>query len=238
VRWILVAVLTASLVPGGSVLALEKRSARMSDLASDWSAGVTCSIQYWNTCTGWVWIWSDWPPQALIGVAYEGCLGYLSTVNSSAVYVWTAAPSGYGFTGTIAVGYADANGCLANVHDSHPFLPHEGWNTYTWHPLWLNSPSNEDFIVRVALGPGEGNPIAFPTDHPAAGPTGPTSCGVCYPSDRPAHSFSWGTAGSPLCPGSPLSDDVCTAELLMSATVAGQISVEGTSWGSLKSLYR
>ncbi|MBZ0267963.1 hypothetical protein K8I85_07395, partial [bacterium] len=82
-------------------------------------------------------------------------------------------------------------------------------------------------------------PAAFPTDHPAAGPTGPQACDLCYPSTRTIHTFRFGNADSPLCPGSPLNDGVCDAEALYwSAQFSCAISVEPTSWGSLKNLYR
>ena len=95
-----------------SGLALEKTAARMSDdtRAGDWNAGTTCSVAYYNTCTGWVWVWSGYSPNDVVGVCFDNCcLPNHGFVTSNWAFVWTAAPAGYGFTGTIAVSDADAD---------------------------------------------------------------------------------------------------------------------------------
>ena len=71
-----------------------------------------------------------------------------------------------------------------------------------------------------------------------AGPTGPEACGTCYPTTRPNHSFDYGTAGSPACPGSPFNDGICDAQLFWNADLASTASVESRSWGTIKGLSR
>ena len=230
-------VLAASLMVATSGLALEKTAVRMNDSVrpGDWNAGTSCTVQYYNTCTGWLWVWSGWSPGDVLGTCFQSCCSGGGTLSASALYVWTAAPSGYGYTGTISAADADVNCCPTNVLGSQVFFPASGWNTYAW---GANVGSN-GVVVSVALGPGLGSPIVFPTDHPAAGPTGPQACGTCYPSPRTVNSFYYGTVGSPLCPGSSLNDGVCGAELWHVALVTCQpISVEESSFGQIKNLYR
>jgi hypothetical protein len=230
-------VLAASLAFATSGLALEKTAARMTDdtRPGDWNAGTTCSVAYYNTCTGWVWVWSGWGPNDVIGVCFDNCCapaGGVLTANWT--YVWTAAPSGYGFTGTIAVSDADQNCCPTAADESQTFLPISGWNSYLW-----NSKFGGRFVVSVTHGPATGSPLAYASTHPAAGPTGPAACGTCY-LPGVEHSFYYGTAASPLCPGSTLNDgSLCGAEWLWDAQLACQpISVEESSFGSIKNLYR
>ena len=229
-------VLAASLMVATSGLALEKSAVRMNDTTrpGDWNAGTTCTVAYYNTCTGWLWTWSGWSPNDCLGVCFDNCCAPNGgTLVASDVYVWTAAPSGYGFTGTISVSDADADCCPTNTLASEVFFPISGWNTYNW-----NTNVGASYVVKFALGPGSGSPFVFPTDHPAAGPTGPQACGTCYPSDRALHTFYYGSALSPLCPGTSLNDGVCAAELWMNSYLSCLVSVEEASWGSIKNLYR
>jgi hypothetical protein len=228
-------VLAATLVFATSGLALEKSTVRMGDdtRAGDWNAGATCSVSYFNTCTGWLWVWSGWSPGDVLGTCFDNCCAGGGVLDASAIYVWTAAPSGYGFTGTISMGDADAACCRSNTLGAQVFFPISGWNTYLW-----SANVGASFVVDVALGPGTGSPIVFPTDHPAAGPTGPQACGHCYPSPRNNHTYYYGTQTSPLCPGSPLNDGVCDAELWQYAFLSCTVSVEEESWGKVKNLYR
>lgn len=231
-------VLAAMLVFASSGLALEKSVVRMGDdtRTDDWNAGATtCTVSYYNTCTGWVWVWSGWSPGDCVGVCFDNCCspnhGFL---NASTMYVWTAAPSGYGFTGTISTHDADADCCPGPALEAQTFFPISGWNTYAWN----TKISGDAVIVQACIGPTGGSPIVFPTDHPAAGPTGPQSCGFCYPSPRDNHSYYYGTAAAPLCPGSSLNDGVCSSELFMDAALSCVVSVEEESWGKVKNLFR
>jgi len=223
------------------VHALERYEVPMNREAPEpWDAGASCTVTYGNTCTGWLWVWSDYEASDIVGIIFDPCCGNGRLVTTQA-YFWTAAPSGWGYTGVLALNSVVA-GCPGTPYDSFPLLPPVGalvspWAdippgpvalTYTWGPG-----------VHIGLGEETGT---LPTDHPAAGPTGPQACGLCYPSTRPTHTFYFGKPNSPLCPGSPLSDGVdgvCNAEALFwSAQFSCAVSAEPTTWGSLKNLYR
>jgi len=224
--------------------ALEKTSARYAgDARENWNRATTsCQVAYYNICTGWVWVWSGWDPTDTFGVWFSPCCpggsgGQLLT--DTFVFFYAAPPSGYGFTGTLDVWAADGQGCPTGPPlRTTPFLPTSSWNQVSF----AGSPvdvSGGDFVVTMTTGAaGIGNPTAIATDHPVAGGTGPAACGTCFPSTRVTRSFYYGTATSPLCPGSPFSDSLCDAELLWDVDLTCTTAVENRSWGRIKELYR
>jgi hypothetical protein len=234
----LVATLVASMLLLASTAgALEKTREAFDDERTNWNAGATCTIVYYNTCTGWVFNWGGWESDDQIGVVAETCCPGGSELLSNEIYFRDPAPSGYGFTGSVSVWAADDNDCPSGAAlASVPFLPEaQGWETFNW---GLSVPSK--FVVTLEFGPAASNPARVRTDHPSAGPTGPEACGTCYPSTRQSHSYYYGTIASPLCPGSGFDDDAsnCDAELLFTFTMACTVPVEQQSWGKVKTLYR
>jgi hypothetical protein len=234
--FVLVAMLMAT-----TGFALEKTAAVMNDdRAGGFNAATTCTVTYYNFCTGWVWIWSGWSAGDCVGVCFDNCCNSDGVLDATDIYVWTGAPSGYGFTGTAQVNGADNKCCPwpATPFAAQPYLPFSGWNTQIW-----GVPVPNKFVVQWCLGTASilPNPTAYATDHPAAGPTGPQACGTCYPLTRENRSFYYGSLASPLCPGSPLNDGICDAQLLSTAYMTclrDPVSVEEVSWTKIKSLYR
>ncbi len=229
------------LIPPDAV-GLERTTARLADRpgSETWAAGSSCSLSYFNACTGWIWIWDDWDFTDVIGMVIDPECGDGSyqTLVSTTLYAWTGAPSyGYGDTGTIFLAHVDDDGCPIDILAAQPFLPASGPNVTLWN-LPLTGPTAVLFENPAAPGSGSGV-STWGTDRPAAGPTGPQACGYCYPSDRTTHSFYYGPASSPLCPPQPLNDGVCDAEwLLWSAQLSSPVSVAASSWGAVKALYR
>ena len=227
-------VLAATTVLTTSAFALEKTSSRMIDRGDDWNASTTGTIRYYNNCTGWVWVWSGWSPGESMGVNFDN-VGNGGFLNVSWALTFSGVPSGYSFTGTIAVN--DGNGCDA-VLASQPYLPPvtSGWNATVWGGL----PVNQNFSVNItwAADTGFTNPTALASDHPFAGPTGPTACGTCFPSARVSHSRYYGVSGA-YCPsGTTLSDGTCDIEWMIDVNTKKGIGVAQESWGSIKNLYR
>jgi hypothetical protein len=237
-------VLAAMLCLATSGMALEKKAASFDDNRSDdWNAGATCRVNYYNICTGWVWCWSGFGDDFRLGLVVDSCCGAgeQASLLQTSHFLCTPAPSGYGFTGTIAVHNVDANNCPVGAPiASQPYLPN--YVTFPFSVVaWASVPVPSKFAVVVTTAQDLfENPAAFGTDHPAAGPTGPVACGTCYPANRPNNSFGYGTAASPVCPGSTFNDGICNAQLFWDIDLAcgGPVSVEQTSWGSIKGLYR
>ncbi len=223
-----------------SSFALERSAVRLGDLDSSdgWAAGATCTVSYYNTCTGWAWTWGGWQGGDVVGMTVDPCCGseHPSTLLATNHYAWTGAGGpGRGFTGVVSIQAVDEHGCPTSVLAQQSFLPRSGDNLVQWD---LQVPGR--FVMTVEHG-SIGFPIAtaWPTDHPTIGPTGPQACGTCYPADRITHSFRFGNVDSPLCPGSPFYDGTCNAELLYwSAAFACPTETDATSWGTIKGLYR
>jgi len=235
-------VLAAMLCLATSAMALEKKAVAFDDSRSDdWNAGASCRVNYYNICTGWVWCWSGFGDDARIGLVVNSCCGAgeSAALLQSIHFLCTAAPSGYGFTGTIAVHNADANNCpVGAAIASQPYLPN--YVTFPFQTVsWGGVPVPNKFIILATLNEaGFASPAAFGTDHPAAGPTGPVACGTCYPTNRTNRTFVYGTTSSPSCPGSAINDGICDAQFFWDIDLACAVSVEESSWGSIKGLYR
>ncbi|MBZ0267708.1 hypothetical protein K8I85_06100 [bacterium] len=226
--------LLTTLLAAVPALSLERTAIRADRMTRDgWDAGASCTVTYANTCTGWLWVWSGWSPTEVFGVIFEPCCESGSLVSTQA-YFWTGAPPGWGFTGTLAIQEVAAD-CPGTVIDSHPLLPPTGPVI----DIWTAPPGPVALTYRTAPSVPFDGPVKIPTDHPAAGPTGPPACGLCYPTTRVTHTFRFGNAMSPLCPGERLNDGVCDAEALYwYGGFHCAVSVEESSWGALKNLYR
>lgn len=225
-------VLCAMLALASAGFALEKTPVLDTANGPDsWTASSTCAIIYYNRCTLWSWAWSGWGPGDRVGVCADACC--TGSVAQTAIRIFTGAPTGYGFTGTASIANVDANCCPTNTLASQPWLPTGPFDVHNW-----TQNVGSKFAVIYTYGPGAANPSNIGTDHPAAGPTGPQACGYCFPLDRANHSFYWGTAATPVCPGSVFNDGVCDAQLRLDLYMNCVVAVENDSWGSVKNLYR
>lgn len=252
VRTTIVALLL--IAAASSASALERTTARVLEKAEVWQASSSYDIRYYNTCTGWTWVWSGWeggeevgvvvnrpPDWAACGEDGQGTLGTL-LLDGTWIATRSGVPSGYGFTGTISV--RNGQGCSGGVLASQPFLPAApaDWHFTDWGRLavadWYT------VVIQWATPSGYRNPTQLYSDHPAAGPTGPEACGMCYPTTRSTATRYYGVNGS-YCPsGVGLSDGVCDVELLVECSMGcfNPVGVgdrfEERSWGQIKGLYR
>jgi len=227
-------VMTAVFAMAANGFALEKRSvADTATPSGGWNSAATCSIIYYNRCTLWSWAWGGFGAGDRYGVCADRCCnnGVLAQTQNR---VFTAAPSGYGFTGTVSVTNADANCCPTGAAlASQPWLPTGPFDVHNW-----NVAVPAKFCLVYTFGPNGEGPARIGTDHPAAGPTGPVACGTCYPTTRVNHSFAWGTAHTPSCPGSVFFDGICDAQARVDIFLTCPVAVEPQTWGNIKNLYR
>jgi hypothetical protein len=230
--------IAVTLVLASTSLALQKTAVRHADVEREpWGAATTCTVAYYNFCTGWAWTWTGWSPNDVIGVCYECCCtspNGRAGVTTTWEWVWTAAPAGYNFTGLIELWCVDGNCGLCLPWAGQPFYFASGYNSHSWGGIEICCP----FAVTVTFGPGSGTPAGMGSDHPAAGPTGPQACGYCYPNPRTCHSYYYGTVTSPLIPGTTLTDGTCCIEWEFDVSLVCGVGVEATSWANVKSLYR
>jgi len=229
----------SSLFPGEPAFALERTLARAPDHAPDeWASAATCTVRYYNNCTGWVWAWSGWEFKELAGSTFHGCCdeAVLKLTNH---LTFSGVPAGYQpYPGTISVYAADADECAVG-----PPLASQAWDppaTASWGTKYWDIPVPRDFVVRIMWGGFSGftDATGLASDRPAAGPTGPQACGRCFSSTRLTHSYRWGIEGAPFCPGVKLDDGVCDVEFMLDAQLSCSVHLEPRSWGRIKTLYR
>jgi hypothetical protein len=233
----------AALCGASTARGLERTAARSPDLDDDaWSRTTTsCTLTYYNICTGWLWIWGSLSPGERFGVLFDTCCAQGTgshAINGARLYCWTGCPSGYGFTGTMEIWSADIDGCpTGSVLHTQAHLPTTGWNEFDWTANPVDVPG-DGAVALFDIGGTPNNPVSLLSDHPAPGPTGPAACGTCFPTTRLNHSFAYGTVSSPLCPGLPLNDGICDSQLLLSLSLSCVTTVAPSSWGEIKQLYR
>ncbi|MBZ0267812.1 hypothetical protein K8I85_06625 [bacterium] len=236
-RLVMGGVLCGILAIAGPAHSLERRSVRADRGQRDgWDAGASCSITYANICSGWLYVWTG-EEDDVWGVVFDPCCASGQLISTQA-YFWTGAPAGWGCTGTLAVSEV-IDDCLGATYDARPLIP-PGRGGPVQTDDWLGVLPGS-VALTYTFGYVSHLPITpnIPSDHPAAGPTGPQACGYCYPSTRVTHFLSFGTTTAPLCPGSPFNDGVCDAEALFwSAGFTCAVSTQPSTWGAIKVLYR
>jgi hypothetical protein len=227
------------ITPSDPVDALERASRPAPDLDGDaWSAAGSCTVRYYNNCTGWVWVWSGWSPGEQIGTAFHRCCPS-ATLQLTNHLTFSGIGFGWGYTGTIGIYAADGNECPTGPPIAQqPWRPplDSGWYADSWGVL-----VPQDFVVLITWGGTGGgfhDVTALASDHPAVGPTGPQACGTCYPSTRAVHSYHYGFRNAPLCPGTAFHDGTCDVEFMLDAVLACPVHTEESSWGKIKTFYR
>lgn len=200
----------------------------------DWGSGATIHLSYFNVCTGWTWIWTDWAVGDKFGLIVDAGVPNPQLLHLQMFDSW--AHPAYAYTGVIEVYEADENNCPVGApYASSPILP---GNMYNFPFQGESIPQHSAFVVSfkgVVWLPGVTH---VATDRPSSGPTGPPACGTCYPTTRQTRSFFWQLDGETFCPGVPFNDGTCNAELLWEVGIQTPVSVEETSWGKIKGLYR
>jgi len=227
-----------SVVAGSPARALEKTPVRAPDESgNEWNAGSSYTIAYYNTCQGWIWVWAGFSPGDQIGTCVDYCDGF-GTALGLWLFTEYTSPSGYGFTGTISIRSADGSCCPVNTLASQPWLPQDGWNFYPFLVGVQHAPTLA--VLQWAAPPCCVAVSRIGSDRAAAGATGPPACGTCYPTTRVTRSFYYGPAGQTLCPGTRMNDGLCDVEWMIDFVVGmcKPVSVDASSWGQVKALYR
>ena len=235
-RWVatLLAVgIALSSSPGSS---LQRTVARLDESrGGDWQGSTSsCAIAYYNTCTGYVWVWRDWEKNARIGTVFTSCCEEDHFLQSSAFQFRWHVPAGWGFTSYVDVHSVDQSDCPTGAPIARVSVLPGGYPGHYWRHFDWGVPVPDRFAIVFTLRDdyGFGSPVAVASD-------GVRACGVCYPTSRETDSYLWGTSDSVLCPGVALNDGACNVEWIHSAGLScDPLAVEDESWGSIKALYR
>ena len=200
-----------------------------------WSSSVDCQLSYYNSCNGWIWVWAGWRTRDRLGVVFDACCPQAEVV-STWTYVVTGQPYGWGYT-TIALQAVDGNDCPSGAPIAEHVRNGWEWTLDSWDGVAV--PGRFAVVETIYWLAGGGAPTATRvTDHPAQGGSVPAACGSCYPTTRVNRSYLWGDANAPLCPGQPFFDGTCDAQLLLTVELNCPTSIEPSTWGAIKALYR
>jgi hypothetical protein len=206
------------------------------------AASGTCSIVYYNLCSGWLWVWSGWEPGDEVGVVFDlpadcGALPNEVCTNTEFWWYWRYTSPGWGYTITFNLYRVDEDGCkvgasLATIAGYDPSGAH--------YPGPLVFPEVVDLTGRVAIAAtwDKGTLPHLATDNNAKNLAAPVLCPGYSPS--PVHSFFYGGPSAPYCPPLDFQDSHGPVQILMDASFEchpGTGTAE-SSWSAVKTLFR
>jgi len=199
-----------------------------------------CLVQYYNACSGWIYVWTGWLAGDMVGTIYDlpadcdpaafepgGC-----TLYEARFVIWTVLP-GWGYTVDFEVYDVDAQDCLvtpalAGMYDvDFPSGP-------SWWILGNFGPVPDKHAFTMAWDTGIYPTIA--TDNPPSNYQAPYYC-AGYVVD--GHSYVFAASGTPYCPPVFMNDGTYDVNLYARNTYdCVVVATEEESWGGVKNLFR
>jgi hypothetical protein len=238
-----VCMLAVSVAGNGFALDRAKTLTQIGDESRDpspWGSTDYCTLSYYNTCTGWIYVWGGWSVSDVVGVAFDpaSCppkADECATLLGAWFYFRNTYPT-YGYTA--AVGCATQGsvpshlGAVTYLSDPQEWI--ERWN-------WVD-------LANCHVGGGGVAIIHFTATGPLSMATEalPLSCGggskICQTCPQPANSYYYGSLATGNFSGSSFYAGVynpSATDILMDIVVAcvGPTAVESSSWGNLKAMY-
>jgi hypothetical protein len=188
----------------------------------------TCSVIYYDVCSGWIWTWSGYQVRYAVVFDLPGDCGKEAgqpCTNTGFWWYWRYTNPGYQFPVSYEMYASDS--ALCSVGPAIGVLenqdPIEGWNAYQGLGTTMSG-----FVGIVAIS------ASFPM---AATDAAASNLQVgCSPVPAIVHSVL-GFASD--CPPAAMEDDAGPCNLLMDATFSCETTAaEHASWGAVKSLFR
>lgn len=194
--------------------------------------GSAANYRWYNVCSGYIWIWASWCQGEGVGVLFGGPaqpeVRGENTVKRAITYFRNVYPN-YGENIDIHIdtdpeGDGCPNALLASELNLQPGLR---WNCSEFNTM---IPCGVDYVVLRTVHSGGYTPT-FPTDGPFSD--------QCAP-DSPARSFYYGINGESCVPwrGPGGRSDNFLYWLIVDSGQPCVNSVESTSWGRIKGLFR
>jgi hypothetical protein len=209
---------------------------------SGWTSG-TCTIVYYNYCSGWLWTYAPFAPARdryyyQIGVVFNlpadcGKMPGEVCTNTGFWWYWRYTLPGYIDRVSYDLWVVDEDACkvgpsLGTLPDRDPI---ERWNYYSG----LGSTTADH--VAIMASPVSGSP-RIATDNNARNSQAPIAC-ADWPGPIEPHSFWFGTPGTQYCPPDAFRDGFGPVQILMRASFSCEATaVEPSSWGAIKTLFR
>jgi hypothetical protein len=205
----------------------------------------TCSVVYYNICSGWIWVWSPFTGRDAreadqIGVVFdlpEDCNMEPGSecLNLGFWWYWRYTVPGWGYTLSYHLWNADENNCKIGPAVGALLRqdPVERWNYYPGLG-WTAS----DYVAITATMDRGALPY-WVTDNNWKNAAAPIRC-EGWPGPIEKHSFIFGEGyEGTICPTYYLGDGMGPVQFLMDASFESQgIAIEPASWGTIKSLFR
>jgi len=205
----------------------------------------TCSVVYYNICSGWFWLWSPftdrdgrWMDQ--IGVVFDlpedcGKAPGSECTHLGFWWYWRYTRPGYGYTLSYHLWNADDGNCKVGpaIGALYRQDPVERWNYYPG----LGSTTSDYVTITATMDKG-----ALPywvTDNNHKNAAAPIRC-AGWPGPIEKHSFIFGEGyQGTICPTYYVGDQLGPVQFLMRASFScPETSIEPASWGTIKSLFR
>ncbi|MFH1681475.1 MAG: hypothetical protein ABIH26_12655 [Candidatus Eisenbacteria bacterium] len=198
----------------------------------------TCSIIYYNMCSGWLWTWSGWLAGDEVGVVFDmptdcGKIPGEPCTNTVFWWYWRYTTPGWGYTVTYNMYDATAQYCKTGPsYGTATQDPTERWN----YNLGLGGPSLSDLITLTATWDKGGLP-RLGTDNNNKNYMAPVACpGFTV---GPIRTVYFGGLTTQYCPPQYLADNWGPVQCLMDAEFfCGDIGTQESSWTGVKSLFR
>ncbi len=203
----------------------------------------TCTIVYYNFCSGWIWLWSDWNAGDQVGVTFDlptDCswgnnIYYFCNIGS--FWYWRYTAPGYGFTITYDLYETDASGCLSgSSHGSSTMDPVERWN------FTGGLGCAYDVVPAVTATWDQGTLPYAATDNNASNLNAGPACISDPGTPGTGTSLQYAAAGSTVyCPPIAFADGVGYVDLIMASFFSCACYPDATkdaSWGEIKSLFQ
>jgi hypothetical protein len=202
-------------------------------------AAGSCTLVYYNFCSGWIWLWSGWTAGDQVGVNFDmpadcGKLAGETCCLTDFFWYWRYTAPGYGFTVTYGLYNTDANGCLTTGVGGPTLDPIERWN-YT---LGFGC-ATSDVVALTATWDNGTLPYAA-TDNNASNLNAGPACNLDPGTPGAGTSLQYVVAGTTVyCPPAAFADGVGYTDLAMQAYFTCDVTAtEDASWGEIKSLFQ
>ncbi len=197
----------------------------------------SCTIVYYNTCSGWKWIWSGFRRDDAIGVIFDlpnecgKATGEMCT-NSGIWWYWRWTMPGRGCGLYTSMYEVDATGCLVGS-PINPTIYLDPWERWNYTP-GLGSTTAD----RVAIVAEWNNTAPYlATDHNVSNENA-AGCGGLIGTGNTVR-FVDHDGPTVYCPPVAFADDLGYVDLIMRASFTCETTAnDEASWGEIKSLFQ
>jgi hypothetical protein len=209
-----------------------------SSITTGGGGSAVCTVVYYNTCSGWIWIYSGFAAGDEIGIIYDlaADCGGGACCHTGGFWYWRYTQPNYGFTVTYDLYDVDCNtgcrtsGSLGQFAGQDPV---ERWNAVPG----LGCVSGQCAAIVATFDKGT---LPYASTDQSVGGIGPACVGANPPVIGSGNSVFYGNPGATAyCPPQFFGDAAGPVDFLAVAFFdCGGIATEDASWSDVKGLFR